>query len=234
LLLFLRLAIVQAPVGAISGVVRDSSGAVLASAVIQVRSAGTGLERESAASVRGDFDFPLLPAGEYEVTVEALGFKREVREAVVEAGRTTTTDFRMDIGDAKESVTVDGATPLIQYDSSTVGGVVTQEEIEGLPLNGRGFLELAKLQPGVQPPTRQNNNRTFVPVLGAPQSSRTTRVTVDGGSIMAAGSGGAQMGFSQEVVQEFQVSTANFDLSTGITAAGAVNVDCWRRYPLFP
>src|SRR5262245_33417054 len=54
--------------------------------------------------------------------------------------------------------------------------------------------------------------------------SRAMRVTVDGGSIMAAGSGGAQMGFSQEVVQEFQVSTVNFDLSTGITATGAINV----------
>ncbi len=184
----------------------------------------TGLERQSAASVQGDYDFPSLPAGEYEVTVEALGFKRAVRQAVVEAGRTTTTNFSLDIGDVKESVAVTGATPLIQYDSHTVGGVVTQEEIEGLPLNGRSFLELAKLQPGVQPPTRQNNNRTLVPVMGATQNSRTTRVTVDGGSIMAAGSGGAQMGFSQEVVQEFQVSTANFDLSTGITATGAVNV----------
>src|SRR5262249_12473613 len=115
------------------------------------------------------------------VTVEAVGFKRSVRQAIVE-GQTTTTDFRLDIGDVKESITVDGATPLIQYDSHTVGGVVRQEEIEGLPLNGRSFLELAKLQPGVQPPTRQNNNRTFVPVLGAPQNSRTTRVTVDGGS----------------------------------------------------
>src|SRR5262249_2016639 len=140
----------------------------------------------------------------YEVIVESSGFKRAVRQALVEAGWTTTSDFSLDIGDVKESVNVDAATPLIQYDSYTVGGVVTQEEIEGLPLNGRSFLELGKLQPGVQPPTRQNNNRTFVPVLGAPQNSRTTRVTVDGASIVAAGSGGAQMGFSQEVVQEFQ------------------------------
>jgi hypothetical protein len=110
-----------------------------------------------------------------------------------------------------------------------VGGVVTQEEIEGLPLNGRNFLELAKLEPGAQAPSASNNNRVFVPILGAPggntgSGGRGTRVTVDGGSIMTVGSFGSQMGFSQEVVQEFQVSAANFDLSTGTTDAGSINV----------
>ena len=147
----------------------------------------------------------------------------------------------------KESVNVDAATPQMQYESNTLGGVVTQAQIEGLPLNGRSFLELAKLEPGVQPPSRSNNNRTFVPVLGAPGGNtgaggRGTRVTVDGGSIMAVGSFGSQMGFSQEVVQEFQISAANFDLSTGITDAGAVNVvtrsggnrSPWRRLLFLP
>jgi len=121
------------------------------------------------------------------------------------------------------------ATPQIQFDTHTVGGVITNVQIEGLPLNGRNFLELAKLEPGVQPPSPSNNSRAFVPILGAPGGNtgvggRGTRVTVDGGSIMAVGSFGAQMGFSQEVVQEFQLSSANFDLSTGITDAGAINV----------
>ena len=224
-----QFAIAQAPTGSIAGVVRDSSGAAVAAAHVEILSISTGLARTIASSVTGDYGFPSLPAGQYEVSVEASGFHRMVRKASVEAGQTTTTDFNLTIGDVKESVNVDAATPQIQYESNTLGGVVTQAQIEGLPLNGRSFLELAKLEPGVQAPSRSNNNRTFLPVLGAPGGNtgaggRGTRVTVDGGSIMAVGSFGSQMGFSQEVVQEFQIAAANFDLSTGITDAGAVNV----------
>ena len=222
-------AIAQAPTGSVAGVVRDSSGAAMAAAHVKILSLSTGLARTIATSVTGDYGFPSLLAGEYELSVEASGFQRTVRRAAVEAGETTSADFKLTIGDVKDSVTVDGVTPQLQYDSHTVGGVVTQKQIEGLPLNGRDFLELAKLEPGVQPPSLSNNHRVFVPILGGPggntgSGGRGTRVTVDGGSIMAVGSFGSQMGFSQEVVQEFQISTANFDLSTGITDAGAVNV----------
>ena len=121
---------------------------------------------------------------------------------------------------------MDTAAPLIQYEHHQVGGLVSRKQIEDLPLNGRNFLELAKLEPGVQPPTRAASNRNFVPALGQPvgNSGRGTRVTVDGGSIMAVGNGGSAMGFSQEVVQEFQVATVNFDLTTGLTNGAAINV----------
>jgi hypothetical protein len=219
----------QTPTGSIIGVVRDPSGAAVAAANVKVLSISTGLARTIATSATGDYGIPVLPAGQYEVSVEAPGFQRIVRQAAVEAGETTTTDFKLTLGDVKDSVTVDDATPQMQYDSHTVGGVVTQAQIEDIPLNGRNFLELAKLEPGVQPPSPSNNNRVFVPILGGPggntgSGGRGTRVTVDGGSIMAVGSFGSQMGFSQEVVQEFQVSAANFDLSTGTTDAGAINV----------
>src|SRR5262245_20554014 len=117
-------------------------------------------------------------------SVDAAGFERMTRRAVVEAGITTAADFRLVIGDVKQSVNVDAATPQLQYDSYAITGVVTQEKIEGLPLNGRSFLELAKLEPGVQAPSPSNNNRVFVPILGGPggntgSGGRGTRVTVD-------------------------------------------------------
>ena len=223
---FVGFATPQTPTGSIAGVIRDPSGSTVSAARVQAVSTATGLARTIATSAQGDFSFPALLAGEYEVSAEAPGFQRTVREAVVEAGTTTTVDFALRVGDVKDSVTVEGASPQMHYDSHTVGGVVTRSQIEDLPLNGRNFLDLAKLEPGVQPPTRTAEGRTFVPVLGAPgfTSGRGTRVTIDGGSIMVPGYGGSKMGFSQEVVQEFQISTVNFDLSTGITFSGAINV----------
>jgi hypothetical protein len=150
--------------------------------------------RTIATSPQGDYSCPGLQAGAYEVSVEAPGFQRTVRQATVEAGVTTTTDFALHVGDVAESVTVEGATAQIQYDSNALGNVVTRSQIEGLPLNGRSFLELAKLEPGVQPPSRTTNNRTLVPVLGAPGSNvGGTRFTMDGGSVTSVGAGGSQI-----------------------------------------
>jgi len=169
---------------------------------------------------------PALLAAVYEVTAEAPEFRQLLREAIVEAGSTTTVNLTLQLGSSTQTVTVDATSPQIRYDTNEVGGVVTRQQIEGLPLNGRSFLELAKLEPGAQPPTRGSNNRTFVPVLGQTMgnSGRGTRVTVDGGSIMAIGNGGSSLGLSQEVVQEFQISTVNFDLTTGLTDGASVNV----------
>jgi hypothetical protein len=150
---------------------------------------------------------------------------RIARAATVEAGTTTRADFALRVGDLSDSVTIQAASPQIHYDSASVSGVITRDQIEGLPLNGRSFLDLAKLEPGVQPPTGANRNRTVVPVLGAPASNvGGARFTVDGGSVTSVGLGGAQMGFSQEGVQEFQMSTMNFDLAAGMTDAGSINV----------
>jgi hypothetical protein len=216
----------QVPSGAIAGVVRDPAGTPVARARVKIVNLATNLVRAETSSEEGDYSFPSLMAGEYEVDVEADGFPHMVRKASVEAGATTTTDFALRLGDVTESVTVDGASPQIRYDSYSVGGVITAGQIQNLPLNGRSFLELAKLEPGVQPPTRAQGNRTYVPALGAPggPSGRGTRVAIDGGSIMAFSTGGSVLGLSQEVVQEFQISTANFDLSTGMTFTGAINV----------
>ena len=222
-----RVCLAQAPVGTIAGVVRDPSGAVISGTQVQAVSRSTGQARTTVTSAEGDYSFPALLAGEYEVSAEALGFQRIVRAAMVEAGSTTTTDFALRVGEVTESVTVEAASPQLRYDSPSVGGLTTRGQIENLPLNGRSFLELAKLEPGALPPSRASLNKTFVPILGMAGSGNNgakTRVTVDGGSIMVVGTGGSAMGFSQEAVQEFQTSTVNFDLSTGITYAGAINV----------
>jgi hypothetical protein len=228
ILFFTRIAVAtaQTPSGSIVGVVRDPSGSAVAGPLVKVVNLSTGLVRTTLSSEQGDYGFPALLAHEYEVSVHATGFQRTVRNASVQAGATTTANFDLGIGEQTESITVDGVSSQMQYDSHAVSGSILRGQIVDLPLNGRSFLELAKLNPGVQPPSRTSSNRMFVPVLGAPggNNGRGTRVTVDGGSIMSVGTGGSAMGFSQGAVQEFQISTVNFDLSTGLTFSGAINV----------
>ena len=167
----------------------------------------------------------LLP-GAYRLAAQSEGFGALERSALVEAGTTTTINLPFELTGVTENITVRDIAPLIRYDQHQVSGLVNRIQIENLPLNGRHFLELAKLEPGAQPITRASSNRTFVPILGQPagNSGRGTRVTVDGGSIMAVGNGGSAMAFSQEVVQEFQVTSVNLDLSTGLTSGAAVNI----------
>jgi hypothetical protein len=156
----------QAPTGFVAGVVRDSSGATIGAARVKIQTTSTGLARTIAISMTGDYSFPFLLAGEYEISVEAMGFQRAVRTATVEAGRTTTADFSLTIGDVKEAVNVDAATPQMQYDSTTLGGVVTRVQIEGLPLNGRSFrVGQARARCAGAIPKQQ---QSYLPVLGAP------------------------------------------------------------------
>jgi hypothetical protein len=226
-ILFLALtATAQVPTGTIAGVVRDPSGAAVSGARVTVVYLATKIARTETTSEQGAYSFAALIPGDYKLTVQADRFASMERTASAESGATTAADFDLKLGDAKTSITVEAIAPQIQYDSHSVSGVITGSEIENLPLNGRNFLELAKLEPGVQSPLRTSGNRTLVPVLGGPggPSGSGTRVTVDGSSIMTPGLFGASMNFSQDLVQEFQVSEANYDLSTGTTFSGAINV----------
>jgi hypothetical protein len=218
-------ALAQVPTGTIGGTVSDPSGAILANVEVSITNKATGVARTVKSGDDGTFTAPLIPAGIYEVKVAAQGFRTLVREATVETGSTTTVDMQMQVGATKDVVTVEAASAQINYETHNVDGVITREKIQSLPLNGRSFLNLAFLEPGVTVgtgTTSQYNALFSVSVLGS--GSDKTSITVDGGNIRNSIEGGSGQNFSQEVVQEFQLSSVNFDLSTGITAAGAVNV----------
>src|SRR5580658_3592523 len=109
-----RPAFAQAPVGTISGVVADETGAVIPNASVKIRNKATGAERELISNAEGAFSAPALPAGVYEVRVELKGFRTVVREATVETGLTTTADIRMPIGQTSEAVNVEAATAQVE------------------------------------------------------------------------------------------------------------------------
>jgi Carboxypeptidase regulatory-like domain len=218
----------QTPTGKIIGIITDASRAVAPDVQLKIVNADTGQVRGAVTSVEGRYAVDFLQPGTYRVTAEAPGFKQLQRDAEVEAGTTTTVDMTLEVGAISESMTVSGAVPLLRTDHHQVAGVIHRELIDNLPLNGRNFLELAKLEPGVTILARASNNRILVPVLSAGLQTLPrigyTAVTVDGGSVSLPGTLGSAMQVSQEVIQEFQISTVNFDASTNPTSIGAINI----------
>ena len=218
----------QTPTGTIVGVVSDSSGAVMAGTQVSITNMATAQSRVTSTSADGRFVANALPPASYEVVVQVAGFKRLLRAANVEAGTTTSVDFALEVGEVSETVNVAAVPPLLHHDQYQIGGVVNRAQIESLPLNGRNFLELAKLEPGVTNPLRLPDNRTFVAPLGAGLQTipriGSTRVTVDGASITTPTTVGTVLQVSQDAVQEFQIATVNFDASTSMTSNGAINV----------
>src|SRR4051812_2296316 len=135
----------QAPSGAIAGVVIDSSGAALNDVPVHVTNRDTGQHRIVITSADGRYTVEALTPGVYRVAVAVAGFKGLERGASLEAGTTTTVNLTLQVGEVTETTTVSGAAPLLHYAQHHVGGVVTRDQIDNLPLNGRNFLELAKL-----------------------------------------------------------------------------------------
>jgi hypothetical protein len=217
----------QAPTGNVLGTVTDESGAVIPNATLTITNKATGVARSVTTNADGTFSAPALPAGQYELRAEVQGFKTVVRDAEVEIGRSTTVNLPLSIGTSKEVVTVEAATAQINYENHEIQGVVGRDTIQDLPINGRSFMELATLEPGVTisaGSTAQFNTLFTVSILGA---GNRTLFTIDGGNIsdnIDVGGGISSMNFSMDTVQEFQISTVNFDLSTGIAAGGAINV----------
>ncbi len=217
----------QAPTGTILGIVSDETGAVIPSATLTITNKATGIARSVVTNSEGFFSAPALPAGQYELRTEVPGFKTVIREAEVEIGRSTTVNLPLSVGTSKEVVNVEAATAQINYENHEIQGVIVRDTIQDLPINGRSFMQLSTLEPGVTiaaGSTAQFNTLFTVSVLGG---GNRTLFTVDGGNIsdnIDVGGGISSMNFSMDTVQEFQISSVNFDLATGISAGGAINI----------
>ncbi len=217
------LAQAQQPTGTITGVVRDPSGAIVPGASITIVHKATQSTTRAITSNAGVYSAPGLLPGLYKVCVEATGFKQTVVELEAEVGRVKTADVSLQVGDVTQTVTVEAYGVRVNPSQTSLEGVVTQELIRALPLNGRNFLDLGQLEPGVQV-----NTATFkgaYSMLGvAGQSGVTTRVTVDGLDISDEHFGTVAQNISQDSIQEYQISRSTLDVSTGLTGSGAVNI----------
>jgi carboxypeptidase family protein/TonB-dependent receptor-like protein len=216
--------------GALEGTVTDPSGAVLSGAKVAVKNSATSAEVTATTNDRGYFNVQNLEAGLYTVTIEQAGFSKYVAKDVnVKVGAVTPLTLTLQVGAAEQVVEVTATNTEATVDTSraTIDGVITAKTIENLPLNGRNFLDLAQLEPGVQvrdggdfDPTK--NQMAGVSIGG--RSGRSTRIQVDGVDITDETVGTTTANISNETIQEFQVSRSTLDASADLSSSGAINI----------
>ena len=216
----------DAATGVLLGRATDASGAPLAGARVVATRTATATARETTTDSAGRFVLPSLAPGEYRVSIEAPGLApRTLDRVVVEVGRRVPVDAVLEVVGRAEAVTVEERAVQVATGSSLVGGVISSGVVDGLPLNGRNFLELAFLLPGNAPapnfdPTKSNS----LAISSAGQLGRGGNITIDGQDNNDDVVGGPLANLPQDAVQEFQMGTNRFSAEQGRSAAGAVNV----------
>src|SRR3989442_4437858 len=140
----------QVTTGTISGVVQDTSGAVIPGVSITVKNVDTGTARTVTTDEGGRYTVPNLSVGNYEVEGQLTGFQTEVRSGItLTVGREAVVNLALKVGQISDKVTITGEAPLVESTTATLSSLVDERTIRDLPLNGRSYDTLALLQPGV-------------------------------------------------------------------------------------
>lgn len=213
--------------GSIQGTVTDASGAVVPNANVTVTNRDTGRTANLTTTANGTYNSGPLTPGNYMVKIEGSGFKTVELPVVVQVGTTHNGNARLEVGQQSEVVTVEASANRVNTEQATVQGVITQQQIEQLPLNGRNFLEIAQLEPGVQIQDASNFDPTkggFTGISVGGRAGRTTRIELDGLDISDETVGTTVSNVSAGAIQEFSISQSTLDMSTELTSSGAVNV----------
>ncbi|HZI63380.1 MAG TPA: carboxypeptidase-like regulatory domain-containing protein, partial [Thermoanaerobaculia bacterium] len=215
----------QSQAGNLEGRVVDSSGAALPGATVTATNDATGLTRTETSDANGQFRFASLPVGTYRVAVDLSGFGEVVTEDVQ---LNVATDRRIEVtlsqAAVEETITVTSEPPLLVTEPA-IGTVVTQNELENLPLNGRQFANLAVLAPGTSlavnaDPTKPGQ----LTVALAGGIGRNVNYVVDGGDNTDDTIGGALQNFNLDAVQEFKIQTQQYKAEYGRSSGGVLTV----------
>lgn len=221
----------QDSTGTLRGTIKDRTGAVIPNARITVLHTTNGAEHNTLSSEAGTFAVPMLTPGMYDLRVEANGMAPAVRNGiVVEVGSEIDLPIVLQLPGTRQSVEVSGDTTIVELQPSTISSVIAEQEIEDLPLNGRRFSDLALLTPGVAQDPRgltsaSNGDLAFGGVRGF-QTSFLVDGTDNNNGFFAQGRGRyrAPYQFSNEVVQEFRVSSNTFGADLGRSGGAVINV----------
>ncbi|HKW87430.1 MAG TPA: carboxypeptidase regulatory-like domain-containing protein [Candidatus Acidoferrales bacterium] len=218
----------QTPTGSIAGTVTDKSGAVIPNAKISLTQVSRGQVFTTTADEDGNYSFGALEPGDYVVQVEAPNFQAAKLQLRVAVGRVVTGDVTLQVGGVEQVVHVTGAEATeVDVNRNTVSGVISETQLESLPTDGRNFLDLASLEPGVQVVDAGSLEMTktgFTAVSIAGGEGRTTRIQVDGIDITDEVVGASTQNFSVDGIGGFEISLFSLDPSTSLSNTGAVNL----------
>lgn len=216
------------------GTVTDPSGAVVPNATVTLTNAGTGLSRTVKSSAQGEYVIPSLPPANYVLAVHARGFRPFIQQGItLLADQSATINVRMQLGAATQSITVQGAAPMVNIATGTQNAVINQTQMVGLPLNGRNAAQLTFLVAGsAQPPstgggslqgdTKENPNEIAVSTNGTQEDQ--VSYLLDGATFMDEFYS-VNMPFPfPDALQEFSVQTSDYAAQYGNNAGGVVNV----------
>jgi hypothetical protein len=208
----------------LTGLVTDSSGAVVVGVKVTVRNAATGVTTEATTSEAGTYQFPFLIPGNYELTCEQSGFKKVLRKGIVlDTGTTRTVDIALEVGATTETVQVTATAPLLDSESSTVGQLIERTTVFRMPLESRRTAGLVRLLGGVV--FKQENAGEQVPLFSmAGGRSQNQMWQLDGGVVqnMALGVAQLQLNPPAESLQEFKAETNNFSAEFGRSGNGLI------------
>src|SRR5437867_8571256 len=222
------IALAQTVSSQISGTVFDSSGAVVPNAQVTLRNEGTGNLRKAASNESGYYIFTDLLPGQYEVAVDHEGFRRAVETGIVlNANSKLTVNATLSPGQAAEVISVTATMNQVETSSGEVGAVVSNRQVTGLSLNGRNYIQLLQLIPGVTVDyTSSFNSMTAVAdqhVNGL--RGNTTGLMVDGSYNLDVGSNGTNLvNPSIDSIQEVKVSTNSYSAEYGHAQGAQVNI----------
>src|SRR6202790_3025040 len=221
----------DASTGAIRGTVSDSAGRRIVDASIALVDDAQGFRYFVTSDPEGQFVFELLPPGEYSARAVAPDMSPQLSPQLhVAVGATLELEFKLQVGGAKEQVTVSGEPPMVETQSNAVSSLVDKRAIEELPLDGRRFTDLALLTPGVSQDPRgltsiSNGDLSFGGIRGY-QSSYLVDGADNNNAFFAQARGRyrAPYQFSNEVVEEFRVSSNTYGAELGRAGGAVINV----------
>jgi hypothetical protein len=207
-----------------TGIVYDQSRAVLPNVSVTASNTETNQTRSVTTDAAGRFVVPALPPGIYTVTAALSGFASQTqRDVILRLGTEVALEFTLSVASTAAHITVVGS--ALDTFQTAVANVITQQQIDNLPINGRNFIAFSVITPGVtNDNTPQQGASATSGLTFAGQSARSNNITVDGLDNNDIVVGSVRATFSQEAVREFQVITNSYSAEYGKAAGGVVNI----------